>query len=159
MTRFVAPLLGFGVLAIVLAIGVQRAPEKSTLPSALLGRPAPAIDLPTLLPQPDGTMRFRSEQMRGQWYLLNVWGTWCAECRVEHDVLLAIRATGKAAVVGLNWKDDRAAALRWLQELGDPYAVVAVDEDGRTAIDYGVYGAPETFLIDPNGIVRYRKVG
>jgi cytochrome c biogenesis protein CcmG/thiol:disulfide interchange protein DsbE len=97
--------------------------------------------------------------MRGRWYLLNVWGTWCAECRREHDILLEIAGGGEIPIVGLNWKDDPAAAQQWLEQLGNPYSVIPADREGRVAIDWGVYGAPETFLIDDRGVVRYKHVG
>jgi cytochrome c biogenesis protein CcmG/thiol:disulfide interchange protein DsbE len=160
VNRFVLPLAAFGLLIVVLAVGVRRAPEKATIPSALIGKAAPAFVLPALAVEGDViASSFDSNTMRGQWYALNVWGTWCAECRVEHDALLAIKAEGKVPLVGLNWKDDTAAAQQWLQQLGNPYAVIPIDANGRVAIDYGVYGAPETFLIDPQGMIRYRHVG
>ena len=91
--------------------------------------------------------------------MLNVWGTWCVECRDEHDALLDIARQNRVPLVGLNWKDDDDAAQQWLAQLGNPYSVVAVDREGRTAIDFGVYGAPETFFIDADGLVQYRHVG
>ena len=100
-----------------------------------------------------------SKQFAGRWYVLNVWGTWCYECRNEHDALLAIKREGRVPVIGLNWKDEEPAALQWLQQLGNPYDTVASDADGRTAIDWGVYGAPETFLVSAAGIVVYKHVG
>jgi cytochrome c biogenesis protein CcmG, thiol:disulfide interchange protein DsbE len=90
---------------------------------------------------------------------MNVWGTWCVECRAEHDMLLEIARRNQVPLVGLNWKDDDAAAGEWLQQLGNPYSIVAADRDGRIAIDFGVYGAPETFFIDAGGLVQYRHVG
>lgn len=156
MKKFLIPLGAFGLLAIVLAIGVKRSPEKSVIPSALIGKPAPDFQVPELgVP----TMTFDSRSMRGQWYLLNVWGTWCVECRAEHEELLAVRRSGRVPLIGLNWKDDDAAAQQWLAQLGNPYERVPVDRDGRIAIDWGVYGAPETFLVDPSGIVVYKHVG
>ena len=157
MNRFVLPLVAFAALILVLAVGVRRAPDKSVIQSALLGKAAPAFSLP-VLGSPDGG-RFEIASLRGRWFLLNVWGTWCAECRNEHATLLQIKASGKAPIVGMDWKDQPADARSWLQQLGDPYAVVVEDRDGRVAIDYGVYGAPETFLIDPQGTIVYRHVG
>lgn len=155
MTRFLLPAGLFALLVAVLFIGVQRAPEKTVIPSALIGKPAPQFTLPVL-----GTAgQFSAESMRGRWYVLNVWGTWCPECRNEHDMLLEIARSGVLPVVGLNWKDDDAAALEWLTQLGNPYDVVAVDREGRVAIDWGVYGAPETFLVDAAGTVVHRHVG
>ncbi len=157
MSRFLLPLGVFAALVLVLAIGVRRAPEKTIIQSVLLGKPAPDFVTP-VLGSPDGA-RFEAKSMRGRWYLLNVWGTWCAECRNEHAALLQIKATGQAPIIGLDWKDQPQDALQWLQQLGNPYDTVAEDRDGRIAIDYGVYGAPETFLIDPQGIIVYKHVG
>jgi cytochrome c biogenesis protein CcmG/thiol:disulfide interchange protein DsbE len=156
VNRFVIPGLVFLTLAAVLYIGVVRSPNKSTMQSALLGKPVPAFDLPTLA---DPAIRLTAAQLKGHPWVLNVWGTWCVECRVEHEVLLAIARQGAIPLVGLNWKDEDAAAREWLSQLGDPYSVVAVDRDGRAAIEFGVYGAPETFFIDESGIVQYRHVG
>jgi cytochrome c biogenesis protein CcmG/thiol:disulfide interchange protein DsbE len=154
--KYLLPLALFAGLALILAIGVKRSPEKSTLQSALIGKPAPEFSLPSLK---DPTRLVSSSQYRGRAYALNVWGTWCAECRVEHDVLLQAAAEKRLPLLGLNWKDDNAAALEWLAQLGDPYDAIAVDKDGRVAIDFGVYGAPETFLIDATGRIVYRHVG
>ena len=156
MTKFVIPGVVFLLLAGVLYIGVQDSPNKSTMQSALLGKPVPAFDLPTLGSE---TERLTNVQLAGRPWVLNVWGTWCVECRVEHDVLLRIANQGVVPVIGLNWKDDDEAAKAWLQQLGNPYNVVAVDRDGRAAIEFGVYGAPETFYIDERGIVQHRHVG
>lgn len=156
MTRFLIPALVFFALAGVLWIGVDRSPNKSTQQSALLGKPAPAFDLPSLL---DASTRVTRQQFDGRPWVLNVWGTWCAECQVEHEALMAIARQRVVPVVGLNWKDDDAAARAWLQQLGNPYTVIAADREGRTAINFGVYGAPETFFIDERGIVQYRHVG
>ena len=145
----------FLALATVLYVGVRHSPNKSTMVSALLGKPAPEFELPVL-----GQQRtFSSRELAGRPWVLNVWGTWCVECRVEHDTLLAIAREAQVPLVGLNWKDDDAEAQQWLAALGDPYSVVAVDKEGRTAIDFGVYGAPETFFIDATGLVQYRHVG
>ena len=154
--KFVVPLIALAALATVLAVGVKRSPEKSTIKSALLGKPAPAFSLPSLT---DPAAQVSAAQFAGQPYVLNVWGTWCPECRAEHDMLMQAAAEQRLPLVGLNWKDDNAAALAWLAQLGNPYTAVAVDRDGRTAIDFGVYGAPETFLIDEQGVVVHRHVG
>jgi cytochrome c biogenesis protein CcmG/thiol:disulfide interchange protein DsbE len=156
LNRFWLPIAVFVLLAVVLYIGVKHSPDKSTMVSALLGKPAPAIELPVL---GDATRKFRSGDLAGRPWVLNVWGTWCVECRVEHEALLGIARQGGVPIVGLNWRDEDALAIEWLQQLGNPYSVVAVDGEGRTAIDFGVYGAPETFLIDANGLVQYRHVG
>jgi cytochrome c biogenesis protein CcmG/thiol:disulfide interchange protein DsbE len=159
MNRFVVPLLAFGLLVIVLAVGVQRSPEKSTIQSNLIGKPAPAFVLPALGDGVSVAEPVRLTRWRGKWIALNVWGTWCVECRVEHGPLLAIKAAGQVPIVSINWKDDPEAAREWLRVLGDPYAATGVDPDSKLVIDFGVYGAPETFLIDPQGIIRYRHAG
>ena len=156
MTRFLVPGLVFLVLAGVLYVGVVQSPNKSTMQSALLGKPAPAFDLPTL---DDPATRITSAQLAGRPWVLNVWGTWCVECRVEHEVLMEIAGQRAVPIVGFDWKDDDEAAKEWLRQLGNPYDMVAVDKDGRASIEFGVYGAPETFFIDANGIVQYRHVG
>ena len=156
MTRFLIPGLVFLTLAGVLYVGVVRSPNKSTMQSALLGKPAPAFDLPVL---GDDTARITSAQLAGRPWVLNVWATWCVECRAEHDMLLAISRQGAVPLIGLDWKDEDAAAQQWLAQLGNPYAVVAADRDGRVAIDFGVYGAPETYLIDRHGVIRFKQTG
>jgi cytochrome c biogenesis protein CcmG/thiol:disulfide interchange protein DsbE len=156
LNRFILPIVVFLALAGVLYVGVRHSPNKSTMVSALLGKPAPAFELP-VLGQPGKTVR--GADFAGQPWVLNVWGTWCVECRVEHEALLAISRAGRVPLVGLNWKDEDEAASEWLATLGDPYVVTAVDKEGRTAIDFGVYGAPETFFIDAGGLVQYRHVG
>ena len=156
MNRFVLPVVIFVALAGVLYIGVRHSPDKSTMVSALLGKPAPDFELPVL---GDAARKFNSRELAGKPWVLNVWGTWCGECRVEHETLLAIAAQKQVPLIGLSWRDDDDAARQWLSELGNPYNVVAVDREGRTAIDFGVYGAPETFFIDATGRVLYRHVG
>lgn len=156
LTRFVLPLAGFLMLAVVMAVSLQRAPEKAVVKSALLGKPAPVFELPDLT-SPGGTVSNAS--FANQWYLLNVWGTWCVECRAEHAVLLGIQQEGRVKILGLDYKDEDDAALAWLAELGNPYAAVAADREGRIAIDWGVYGAPETFLVNPQGRVVQKQVG
>jgi cytochrome c biogenesis protein CcmG, thiol:disulfide interchange protein DsbE len=153
MWRYALPLALFVLLGIALLIGLGRDP--SIVPSPLIGRPAPEISLPSLQ---DPDYSITTSELRGQPWLLNVWGTWCVGCRQEHEVLLQIAAQDKLPIIGLNWKDDSAAARRWLQELGNPYAAVAEDREGRVAIDWGVYGAPETFLIGPDGTVLYKHI-
>jgi cytochrome c biogenesis protein CcmG/thiol:disulfide interchange protein DsbE len=156
LNRFILPVVVFVGLAAVLYVGVRHSPNKSSMVSALLGKPAPAFTLPVL---GDANTQFDSRRLAGHPWVMNVWGTWCAECRVEHDALLAIARQNRVPVVGLNWKDDDEAALQWLAQLGNPYSVVAADREGRTAIDFGVYGAPETVFIDADGLVQYRHVG
>jgi cytochrome c biogenesis protein CcmG/thiol:disulfide interchange protein DsbE len=156
MNRFVLPLGIFALLAVVLAIGIKHSPDKGTIPSPLIGKPAPQFTLPVLT---DANRTFRSADLKGRWYVFNVWGTWCGGCREEHSVLLQIRQMTQVPLIGLDWRDEDPQALQWLSELGNPYEVVAVDREGRTAIDWGVYGAPETFLVDPQGIVVYKFIG
>ncbi|HYB33723.1 MAG TPA: DsbE family thiol:disulfide interchange protein [Steroidobacteraceae bacterium] len=156
MSRFLLPLGVFALLAVVLAIGIQHSPEKGVIPSPLIGKPAPQFALPSLT---DPASTVRSADLRGHWYLFNVWGTWCGECRAEHEMLLQVRRAGVLPLIGLDWKDDDAQARGWLTQLGDPYQAVAVDRSGRVAIDWGVYGAPETFLVNPQGVVVYKHIG
>lgn len=153
MWRFLAPVAIFAVLVVVLALGLWRDP--TYVPSPLIGRPAPTFDLPELTAP---GRRVTNRDLRGRPALVNVWATWCAGCRQEHATLLAIAREGRVPIIGLNWKDDPAAARQWLAQLGDPYALVAVDTVGTTAIDWGVYGAPETFLIGPDGTVLYKHI-
>jgi len=155
LNRFIVPLVVFLGLAGVLYIGVRHSPDKSIMASALLGKPAPSFELPVL----GEARKLSSRELAGKPWVLNVWGTWCAGCREEHPALLAIARQNLVTLVGLSWKDEDAAAQQWLTQLGNPYSVVAVDREGRTAIDFGVYGAPETFLIDERGLVQYRHVG
>ena len=152
------PLAAFLVLAALLAAGVwmSRKPDRDALPSALLGKPAPAFALP-VLHDPGYTVAL--SDLKGKPFLLNVWGSWCVECRVEHPVLTRFAETKRLRVVGFNWKDERADALRWLEQFGNPYMVVVADQDGRAAIDWGIYGAPESFLVDGKGIIRWKHVG
>jgi len=156
MNRFTLPAALFVLLVIVLAIGIKHSPDKGTIMSPLLGRPAPQFSLPNLT---DPARTVSSASLKGRWYLFNVWGTWCGECRAEHEMLLQVRRAAVVPLIGLDWKDDDAQALSWLAQLGNPYEVVAVDRTGRTAIDWGVYGAPETFLVNPQGIVVFKHVG
>jgi cytochrome c biogenesis protein CcmG/thiol:disulfide interchange protein DsbE len=156
MNRFLVPLALFVLLAVVLAIGIRHAPEKGVIASPLLGRPAPQFALPSLT---DPAHEVRSADLKGHWYLFNVWGTWCGGCREEHDTLLQVHRAGVVPIIGLDWRDDDAQARSWLDQLGNPYQSVAVDRAGRIAIDWGVYGAPETFLVNPQGIVVYKHIG
>jgi len=156
MNRFLLPLGVFVLLAAVLAIGIKHSPEKGIIASPLLGKPAPQFALPNLT---DPAHVVRSSDLKGHWYLFNVWGTWCGECRAEHDMLLQVHRAGVVPLIGLDWKDDDGQAIAWLQQLGNPYESVAADRAGRTAIDWGVYGAPETFLVNPQGIVVYKHIG
>ena len=156
MNRFLLPLAGFVLLLVVLLVGLRRAPDKSILPSPLIGKPVPQFTLPNLF---DSTQPVSSESLKGRWLLVNVWGTWCVECRAEHQVLLQIKQQARVPILGIDWKDQNEDAMAWLAQLGNPYERVATDRDGRVAIDWGVYGAPESFLVDPRGVVVEKLVG
>jgi len=153
MNRFVIPIIGFAVLAVFLLIGLGRDP--TFVPSPLIGKQIPAFSLPRL---DDPTKTMTDADLRGQFSVLNVWATWCTGCRQEHPVLNQIAAQGEVPIYGLNWKDDVGLAHDWLRRLGDPYVASAFDGEGRVAIDWGVYGAPETFLISPDGTILYRHI-
>jgi cytochrome c biogenesis protein CcmG/thiol:disulfide interchange protein DsbE len=151
--RLVIPLVIFLAIAVFLWVGLFRDPRE--IPSPLIGKPAPAFTLPQLqAPQ----QTFSPEAMRGKVWLLNVWASWCVSCRDEHPFLVELSKSG-VPLVGLNYKDQRENALRWLQRFENPYQLSVSDLDGRVGIDYGVYGAPETFIIDKDGVVRYKRVG
>jgi cytochrome c biogenesis protein CcmG/thiol:disulfide interchange protein DsbE len=153
MLKFGVPLALFLLLGAFLFIGLQRDP--SYVPSPLIGKQAPEFTLPSLQ---DANYPVASKELLGRPWVLNVWGTWCGGCREEHQTLVAISKTNAVPIIGLNWKDDNAAAQEWLRTLGNPYAVVASDPEGRVAIDWGVYGAPETFLIGPDGKVLFKHI-
>jgi cytochrome c biogenesis protein CcmG/thiol:disulfide interchange protein DsbE len=153
MTRFLIPVCVFGLLVVVFAIGLTRDP--SIVPSPFIGKPAPAFDL-SRLGAPDE--RITDADLRGHISVLNVWATWCVGCRQEHEALLEIAAQGDVAIYGLNWKDNYNDALNWLEQLGNPYVATGFDDDGRAAIDWGVYGAPETFLLDKDGTVLHKHI-
>jgi cytochrome c biogenesis protein CcmG/thiol:disulfide interchange protein DsbE len=147
----------FGLMGL-LYYGVRQSdrPGRDALPSPLVGKPAPNFDLP-LLHEPG--KRFTLAELRGQPFVMNVWGSWCPECRVEHPVISKFALTKRVRFIGYNLKDPREDALRWLEQFGNPYLMVVADESGRTAIDWGIYGAPETFMVDAQGIVRWKHVG
>ena len=142
----------------LLYYGVKQSDRagRDALPSPLIGKPAPPFDLP-LLHEPN--KRVTNADLAGQPYVMNVWGSWCPECRVEHPVLTQFALTKRVRFIGYNLKDERPDALRWLEQFGNPYMMVLADVEGRTAIDWGIYGAPETFLIDRNGVIRWKHVG
>jgi cytochrome c biogenesis protein CcmG/thiol:disulfide interchange protein DsbE len=154
MARYLLPVLLFAVLVVFLASGLYRDP--SLVPSPLIDKPAPMFTLPRL-EEPDRT--FSTEELQGKVSLFNVWATWCAGCYEEHPVLVALAESRAVPIYGLNLKDQREAALNWLEQYGDPYTAVAFDQAGSVAIDWGVYGAPETFVVDQNGIIRYKHIG
>ena len=148
------PLALFGVIAVFLYQGF-RLDDPHQLPSALIDRPFPEFRLPALGEDRELTRA----DLTGQVTLVNVWATWCPTCAAEHEALQRITRDHGLRIVGINYKDDVAKALRWLAQLGDPYALNVVDADGRLAIDLGVYGAPESFLLDAEGVIRYKRVG
>jgi cytochrome c biogenesis protein CcmG, thiol:disulfide interchange protein DsbE len=154
MWRYLTPIGLFLALIAFFYFGLGR--DKETLPSPLIGKPAPQFEL-TRVDDPAQTLSNRD--FAGRMYAINVWGTWCVGCRQEHGALLEIARRNDVPIIGLNWNDDRAKAQRWLQELGNPYAGSAFDGEGRVAIDWGVYGAPETFLVDARGTVVHKQIG
>ncbi|HET6973009.1 MAG TPA: DsbE family thiol:disulfide interchange protein [Pyrinomonadaceae bacterium] len=154
MLRYLIPLVIFIVLAVFLAIGLTRDPHE--LKSVLINKPTPAFRVPQLKA---ADKMISNEDMRGKVWLLNVWASWCVACREEHPYLIEYAKSGVVPIYGLNYKDRREDALATLDELGDPYVVSAVDLDGRVGIDFGVYGAPETYIIDQGGTIRFKYVG
>jgi cytochrome c biogenesis protein CcmG, thiol:disulfide interchange protein DsbE len=148
------PLAGFVALALLLGAGLKLKPRE--VPSPFIGKAAPAFSLPRL---GDEAKALTPADMQGRVWVLNVWASWCAPCREEHPLLVALAREQQIALVGLNYKDDPRDAQEWLLKLGDPYLATAIDRDGRVGIDYGVYGVPETFVIDKSGVVRFKHVG
>jgi len=154
MIKYLIPLVLFLGLVVFLAIGLNRDPHE--VPSPLINKAAPAFTLPQLK---DPTKTFSGAEMRGKVWILNVWASWCVTCRDEHPLLIEYAKTKTVPIYGLNYKDERDDALGWLDELGDPYVLSVADVDGRVAIDYGVYGAPETYVIDQSGTIRFKQIG
>ncbi|CAG0956742.1 Thiol:disulfide interchange protein DsbE [Rhodocyclaceae bacterium] len=154
MKKFLIPLALFAVLVGFLAVGLNRDPRE--VPSPLVGKPAPAFNLPQLA-APEKS--FSPEQMKGQVWVFNVWASWCVSCRQEHPLLVEFARAGVAPLIGLDYKDQREDGLRWLKQFGNPYDLSAFDADGRVGIDYGVYGVPETYIIDKQGVIRHKHIG
>jgi len=152
--RWSLPLAIFLILLGFLFVGLFRDPRE--VPSPLIGKPAPAFSL-AQLHAPE--KRLATADMRGQVWLLNVWASWCVSCRVEHPLLVQLSQANVVPVIGLAYKDKPADGLAWLAANGDPYKLSIVDQDGRVGIDFGVYGVPETFVIDKAGIIRYKQIG
>lgn len=152
--RFLVPLGIFLALAILLGVGLGLNPRE--IPSPFIGKPAPGFALPDLH---DETRTVRQEDFKGQVWLLNVWASWCVSCRQEHPLFNQLARMNEVTIVGLNYKDQVADAKSWLKQLGNPYSISVSDLEGRTGIDWGVYGVPETFIIDKQGIVRYKHTG
>jgi cytochrome c biogenesis protein CcmG/thiol:disulfide interchange protein DsbE len=151
--RFVLPLVAFFALVGLLWVGLSLDPR--ALPSPLIGREAPSFDLPELR---DPETRFTSAEMLGKPALFNVWASWCVTCRQEHPMLADLRRSG-VPIYGLNYKDTRSDALRFLARFGDPYDAIGFDESGMVGIDWGVYATPETFLLDRHGMIRFKHIG
>lgn len=154
MKRFLLPLAVFVVLLGFLAVGLQRDPK--VVPSPLVDKPAPAFSLPRL---DDPAKELAAADLKGKVWLLNVWASWCVACRIEHPLLVDLARSGAVPIVGLNYKDQRDDALAWLARHGDPYVVSIIDAKGLVGIDYGVYGVPETFVIDKQGVIRFKQIG
>ena len=155
MWKFLLPFAAFVALVVLFAFGLNPSRDIHALPSPLIGKPAPEFTLTDVL---DASRPGSDAAFKGQVYVVNVWGTWCAACREEHGALLAISQQHVVPLIGLVYMDDREKAQQWLAQLGNPYQAVAFDTDGRTAINWGVYGAPETFLVDGQGRVIFKFI-
>lgn len=153
MWRYLIPVGLFAALVGFFFVSLHR--DKETLPSPLIGKAAPAFQLSSV---EDPAKQVGTGDFTGRPYVLNIWGSWCVGCREEHEVLLQIARRNEIPLVGLNWKDQRDAAQQWLRQLGNPYTETAFDPEGRAGIDWGAYGAPETFLVDANGIILHKHV-
>lgn len=154
MKRALIPLAVFVVIAGFLYAGLDLNPRE--VPSPLVGKPAPNFELPVL---GDPARRFGPAELKGRAWMLNVWASWCATCRDEHPVLLDLARKKVVPILGLNYKDKPEDAMRWLARYGDPYDLSIMDAEGRIGIDYGVYGVPETYLIDRDGVIRFKHIG
>jgi cytochrome c biogenesis protein CcmG, thiol:disulfide interchange protein DsbE len=155
MWKFLLPFAAFVALAVLFAFGLNPKRDIHQLPSPLIGKAAPEFALTDVF---DANRIVSNSTLKGQVYVLNVWATWCVPCREEHEALLAIAQTHSVPLIGLNWKDKRDRSQLWLQQLGNPYQAVAFDGDGRAAIDWGVYGAPETYLVGKDGRVLFKFI-
>ncbi len=156
------PLLIFAGLAALFFIQLSRGGGSNVVPSALIGAPVPAVELPALegLMQAGGQIPGLSpEQLKGQVSIVNIWASWCAPCRAEHPILMELSQDNQFQLIGINYKDKPSNALRFLGSLGNPYDIVGVDEDGRSSIEWGVYGVPETFIVDADGKIAHKHVG
>jgi len=152
--QFLAPLALFAVLLGFLAVGLNLNPRE--VPSPLIGKPAPAFELARL---DDPAQRITHADLKGQVWILNVWASWCVACRQEHPLLVEFAKRTTVPLYGLNYKDKRDDGLAWLRRFGDPYKASLFDIDGRVGIDFGVYGVPETFVIDKQGVIRFKQIG
>ena len=154
MKAWSIPIAAFALLAAFLGLGLDLEPQK--LPSPLIGKPAPPFLLARV---DDDTQSFSPEQMRGKVWLLNVWASWCGPCRTEHPLLVEFARSTAVPMVGLNYLDAAENGRKWLADFGDPYVATAFDGDGKVGMDYGVYGVPETYVVDKRGVIRYTHVG
>jgi len=154
MMRYMWPFVIFMALAGFLYVGLGLNPHE--VPSPLINKPAPAFTLPQLH---DPAKQFSSQDMKGKVWLFNVWASWCVSCREEHPVLMALARQNIVPIYGLDYKDRNEDGEAWLRNGGDPYTLVITDADGRVGIDYGVYGVPETYVIDKQGVIRYKQIG
>lgn len=154
MMRFILPFVVFVVLAGFLFVGLGLNPRE--VDSPLIDKPAPAFTLPQLH---EPAKQFSPADMKGKVWLLNVWASWCVSCREEHPVLMELARRNIVPIYGLDYKDQNEAAELWLKKGGDPYVLSVSDTDGRIGIDYGVYGVPETYVIDKQGVIRYKQIG
>ena len=154
MIRYLLPLIAFIILAAFLLVGLNLNPRK--VPSPLIGKPAPVFNLQQLH-EPENV--FKSKDNLGKVWLLNVWASWCASCRDEHPLLVQLAKANVVPIYGLNYKDKRNLAIQWLDQLGDPYTKSIMDPEGRVGIEYGVYGVPETYVIDKSGVIQYKQIG
>jgi cytochrome c biogenesis protein CcmG/thiol:disulfide interchange protein DsbE len=155
MWKFLLPFAAFVALVVLFAFGLNPKRDIHALPSPLIGKPAPTFALTDVV---DPKRVVSTDALKGQVWVLNVWGTWCYACRQEHEALLAIAGQHAVPIIGLDYMDDREKAKQWLEQLGNPYTAVAFDTDGRTAIDWGVYGAPETYLVDAKGKIIFKFI-
>lgn len=151
---YLLPLAVFAVLAIYFAVGLTKDPRR--LPSTLIDRPVPEFALPAIQGMSEG---FSSADLRGQVTLVNIFGSWCVSCRVEHPFLMKLKAEKAVPIYGIDWRDKPGAGKAWLDQFGDPYTKVGDDQPGRTAIDFGVTGAPESFIVDKQAVIRYKHIG
>jgi cytochrome c biogenesis protein CcmG/thiol:disulfide interchange protein DsbE len=152
--RYLIPLAAFIALVAFFAVGLMRDPRE--VPSPFIGKAAPAFTLQQLH---EAQRVFTPEDMKGKVWLLNVWASWCVSCRAEHPLLVDMSKKNVVPIVGLNYKDKREDGVQWLAKFGNPYSLSAYDFDGKVGIDYGVYGVPETFVIDKQGVIRYKQIG
>jgi cytochrome c biogenesis protein CcmG/thiol:disulfide interchange protein DsbE len=155
MWKFLLPFAAFVALAVLFAFGLNPNRDIHALPSPLIGKPAPQFVLTDVL---DPTHKVANAALKGQVYVLNVWATWCVPCREEQEELLAIARQHVVPIIGLDYRDNQDKAKLWLTQLGNPYSAVAFDGDGRTAIEWGVYGAPETYLVDTHGRIVFKFI-